>query len=156
MRKAERQTSDEEARSLLEGGLYCILSMVAPDGGAYAVPMSYAVRGDTLYVHCARGAGFKYECLTAHPRAAAVVVRDDIETIPGKFSTYYESAIARGPVRLVEDEAERQIVLNALVGKYDAPHAKQGRKYARAASPRVDVFALEIEELTGKARRRPH
>lgn len=57
--KKDRQLSDEVAYALLKGGEYGVLSTVDEDGQPYGVPVSYALEGNLIYFHCARGVGYK-------------------------------------------------------------------------------------------------
>ncbi|MGM9538419.1 MAG: GNAT family N-acetyltransferase [Candidatus Onthomonas sp.] len=152
MRRKDRQLTPAEAYALLERCEYGVLSTVGEDGQPYGVPMSYALEGDTIYLHCARNAGRKCANLTACTRASFTVV-GDTRVLPAKFSTEYESAIAFGTVTPAED---RKQGLLALVDKYSPDFRPQGEQYAdrSIAAGEVEVYAFHILHLTGKARRK--
>lgn len=152
LRRQDRQLTQAEAYALLERCEYGVLSTVGEDGQPYGVPMSYALEGDILYLHCARNAGHKCANLAACPRASFTVV-GDTRVLPDKFSTEYESAVAFGTVTPAEN---RKKGLLALVDKYSPDFRSQGEQYAETslAAGEVEVYAFHIQHLTGKARRR--
>ena len=152
IRRKDRQLTQTEAYALLERCEYGVLSTVGEDGQPYGVPMSFALVGDILYLHCARNAGHKCANLAACPRASFTVV-GDTRVLPAKFSTAYESAVAFGSVTPAED---RKKGLLALVDKYSPDFRSQGERYAEQSltAGEVEVYAFHIQHLTGKARRR--
>lgn len=152
MRKKDRQLSDEAAYALLKEGEYGVLSTVDEDGQPYGVPVSYALEGNRIYFHCARGVGHKCANLAANPKASFTVV-GGTEVLPGQFSTVYESAIAFGTVAPAEDKLRG---LLALVDKYSPAFRRAGEAYAgrSLATGEVEVYAFTIQRLTGKARRK--
>lgn len=152
MRRKERQLTREAAYALLERGEYGVLSTVGADGAPYGVPMSYALEGDTIYLHCARDVGLRCANLAANPKASFTVV-GDTQVLPGEYSTVYESAIAVGTVA---PAADRKRGLMALVDKYSSAFRKAGKAYAdkSLASGEVEVYAFTIRQFTGKARKK--
>lgn len=152
MRRKGRQLTPAEAYALLERSEYGVLATVGEDGWPYGVPMSYALEGDTIYLHCARDVGLRCANLAVNPRASFTVV-GDTQVLPGEYSTVYESAVALGTVAPAED---RKRGLLALVDKYSSDFRSQGERYAEQslAAGEVAVYALHVEHLTGKARRK--
>lgn len=152
MRKIERELPEAEARTLLEQGEYGILSTVGPDGMPYGVPMSYALVGDTIYLHGVAHTGHRWDNLQQNPKACFTVV-GDTRVLPEKFSTIYASAIAFGHVSQAEDPVAG---LMALAEKYAPAFLEQGRAYAGSSLSKgeVAVYALHIQKLTGKARKK--
>ena len=69
----------------------------------------------------------------------------------GYCTCYYESVMGRGRVRILEGDEKRH-GLDALMEHY---HPGQGAWFSPAALPRTLVFALDVEEITGK-RKTPH
>ena len=69
LRRKDRALHETDARLILHAGEYGVLSLQAPEGGGYGVPMNYVWDGaDSLYLHCA-GEGFKLCCLQAQPKS---------------------------------------------------------------------------------------
>lgn len=152
MRRSDRELSEESARQLLEKCLYGVLATVTPDGQPYGVPISYGYDGHRIVVHCAKGVGQKLENIAAEPRVSFTVV-DNVETLPGKFSTTYESAIVVGCARVLEGREEKKAALRLLIDKYSADFQERGAKYIEGAVDKTTVLELSIDQITGKARR---
>lgn len=152
MRKKERELPKEEARTLLEQGEYGVLSTVGADGMPYGVPMNYALVGDTIYMHGVAGTGHRWDNLQQNANACFTVV-GDTQVLPEKFSTIYASAIAFGTVSQADDPVAGLI---ALAEKYSPDFMEKGKTYATGSVSKGDVavYALHIQHLTGKARKR--
>ena len=150
MRKAERKLSFEEAQRILYEGEYGILSLQGEDGYAYGVPLSYVYKDDKIYFHCA-SEGKKLDCLAQNDRVSFCVV-GKTEVLPEKFSTKYESAIVFGCASRVTG-AEKDEALSALVEKYSPDFIAPGRDYIAKAKERTVVVRIEVEKISGKARR---
>jgi nitroimidazol reductase NimA-like FMN-containing flavoprotein (pyridoxamine 5'-phosphate oxidase superfamily) len=72
--------------------------------------------------------------------------------LPQSFSVNYESAIAFGKaVEIFENE--KLAALEAIVTKYSAAFTKEGLEYIRKSHSETRIFKIEIEHMTGKARR---
>lgn len=152
MRRSDRALSEEEARGILGKALYGVLSTVTSDGQPYAVPVSYGYDGGRIVVHCAPGVGQKLANIEAEPRVCFTVV-GDVETLPGKFSTKYESAIVIGRARILEDREEKKAALHLLIDKYSNDFQERGAKYIDSAVDKTCVLEIAIDQVTGKARR---
>jgi uncharacterized protein len=150
MRRDDRALSKTQAIEILQKGEYGILSTVSTDGQPYGVPVSFAFDVDALYFHCAVE-GHKLENLAANPRVSFCVV-GDTEVLPDKFATRYESAIAFGKARELAGD-EKHAGLTKLLEKYSANFMEKGEKYIKSDIQKTRVFKIEIESLSGKARR---
>ena len=150
IRRADRALSQEQAMEILQNGEYGILSTVSSDGQPYGVPVSFAYANDALYFHCAVE-GHKLENLTSNPRVSFCVV-GTIEVLPNTFATRYESAIVFGKAcELTGDE--KRIGLTKLLKKYSPDFMEKGLEYIDSDVEKTRVFKIEIEALSGKARR---
>jgi nitroimidazol reductase NimA-like FMN-containing flavoprotein (pyridoxamine 5'-phosphate oxidase superfamily) len=152
MRRAKRALSEEEAREILEEGIYGVLSTVDLDGEPYGTPISYVVVDGKIYFHSTNQGGHKVSNLEANPLACFTVV-DGVETLPSKFSSLYQSAIAFGTVKPVEDENKKEAALLALLEKYSADFIETGKKYLAAMRDKTLVYEFEIDRITGKSNR---
>jgi nitroimidazol reductase NimA-like FMN-containing flavoprotein (pyridoxamine 5'-phosphate oxidase superfamily) len=150
MRRADRALDRTQAEAILREGEFGILSTVSPDGQPYGVPVSYAYADGRLCFHCAVE-GHKLDNLAVNPRVSFCVV-GATEVLPDQFGIRYESAVAFGrSVELFGDDKRRALV--ALVRKYSAGYIEQGERYIDASIGRTRVFAIDVDRLTGKARR---
>ena len=152
MRRSDRAISREEADDLLSCCLYGVLSTVCDDGQPYAVPISYAYDGERIVIHGAKGVGQKFANLKANPRVCFTVV-GDVQTLPGKFSTMYESAIVLGEAREIEDLDAKKAALHLLIDKYSNDFQERGAKYIDGAVAKTSVVEIRIQEVTAKAHR---
>jgi uncharacterized protein len=150
IRRADRALSSEATLQILKKGEYGTLSTVSPDGQPYGVPVSFAYAGNALYFHCAVE-GHKLENLAANPRVSFCVV-GATEVLPGQFATCYESAVAFGAACELSGDAKRT-ALKELLKKYSPDFLEKGEKYIASDIEKTKVFMIEIEALSGKARR---
>lgn len=152
LRRADRALSRDEALAVLDDAPFATVATVDEDGMPYNVPLSFARRGDTLYFHAAREGGLKTDCFRRDLRACATAVVD-VQAFfeDGDFSTSYRSAIAFGRMREVDDPAEFKHALVALCMKLVPAHRHDIGHAMEMEGPNTAVWALDIDELTGKA-----
>lgn len=150
MRRNDRALSETQSIEILQKGEYGILSTVSADGQPYGVPVSFAFEGTALYFHCAVE-GHKLENLTANPRVSFCVV-GETKVLPDKFATRYESAIVFGSASELTGD-EKHAGLTKLLEKYSADFMEKGEKYINSDIQKTRVFKIEIESVSGKARR---
>ena len=75
------------------------------------------------------------------------------EVLPAELSTRYESAIVFGRAAQVRDEAARVAALQTIGQRFAAEHPAVVQQGIETNLARVAVFRIEIERVTGKARR---
>jgi uncharacterized protein len=150
IRRADRALANEQALEILQMGEYGLLSTVSPDGQPYGVPVSFAYADHALYFHCAVE-GHKMDNLASNPRVSFCVV-GATEVLPDKFATRYESAIVFGTALELTSE-EKQAGLTELLKKYSPDFMEKGERYINSDIEKTRVFKIEIEVLSGKARR---
>lgn len=152
MRRQDRVLGEDETQEILHKGLYGFLSVHGLNDYPYGIPVNYVYNGECIYIHAALE-GQKNACLRCNNKVAFCVVREAV-AIPDEFSTRYKSAIVFGKALELSGN-EKLDALNAIVSKYadsDECIAK-GKQYALAAQDKTAVFRINIEHLTGKARR---
>jgi uncharacterized protein len=150
LRRSDRALGDEQAIEILQKGEYGILSTISPDGQPYGVPVSFAYVDHALYFHCAVE-GHKLDNLAFNPRVSFCVV-GATQVLPDQFATRYESAIAFGKAYELSGD-EKHAGLTELLKKYSADFMEKGEHYINNAIEKTRVFKIEIESLSGKARR---
>ena len=152
LRRKDRALNETDARQILQSGEYGVLSLQAPEGGGYGVPMNYVWDGaDSLYLHCA-GEGFKLCCLQAQPKASFVIIRHH-NILPEKFSTAYESVILQGECNIVTDDEEKRAALMLLIRKLTPGETARGAAYIDRALAITTVLRFSINSFCGKAHR---
>jgi len=150
IRRADRALTNEQAIEILQKGEYGILSTVSDDGQPYGVPVSFTYVNNTLYFHCAVE-GHKLDNLASNPRISFCVV-GATEVLPDKFATRYESAIVFGKASELTGD-EKHSGLTALLKKYSTAFLEKGERYINSDIEKTRVFKIEIESLSGKARK---
>lgn len=149
-RRADRAMETDDAELLLTKGIYGVLSTVGGDGKPYAVPLSYVFRDGVIYFHCA-DEGRKLEHIEANPAVSFCVV-GYTKTLPDQFATEYESAIAFGDATRVSGEEKRQALI-WILEKYSPDYMASGLKYLAGKLDQVTVVRIDVDHLSGKARR---
>lgn len=155
MRRKDRQFTEEEAMDVVRKGEYGVLATVGDDGKPYSVPLSYVLDEEkgALYFHGTAAGGQKMDNILANPSVCFTVVMDT-EVLPAQFSTKYYSANVFGTAKVVEEEEEKKKALLLLVRKYAPDYEEQGRAYIERAIGAVAVVRLDVEQVTGKARKK--
>ena len=153
MRRKERALAREDALALLKDCEYAVLSMTDHDGNPHAVPVSPAVEGNTVYIHCAP-VGYKLDCI-AHNMQVCLVCADHITRMPERFSTAYQSTVAYGMARVLEDRDEKIHALYLISKKYALPNIGNFDDVIKKSLSRTAVIRIDIEEISGKQRKLP-
>jgi nitroimidazol reductase NimA-like FMN-containing flavoprotein (pyridoxamine 5'-phosphate oxidase superfamily) len=152
MRRKDRAIGQEECLEILARGAYGILATVGEDGEPYPVPLSYVFIEGKIYFHCATK-GRKLDNLHACPRAGFTVVGEVQPLFENNFSTVYESVIVFGKVAEVSGADEKYTALYALAEKYLPEHIEKADEYIKRSFSNVAVYSIELERMSGKARR---
>ena len=113
--------------------------------------LSFALAGRCIYFHCAPE-GEKLRRIAQGGRACFCVVGRTAPE-PAMFTTGYESVLAFGAIRTVDDDTERMEALGHLVDKYSPDHRETGRRYAEKSFHRTVILRLDIERISGKCKR---
>lgn len=150
MRKKEREIKGEETIEILKNNSYGVLSTICENGYPYGVPISYVYINDSVYFHCATE-GQKLDNINNNNKVSFCIVGETC-VLPDKFSTKYESVIIFGKANEVFDD-EKNTVLLEILNKYSPEYIEKGRVYIEKASERTKVYKINIDNITGKARR---
>lgn len=151
MRRPDRELPEAEAWRLLAQADHGVLATVDAEGQPYAVPLNHVLVDHALYIHCALD-GHKLDNLEANPRVSyCVITHGEVE--PAAFSTAFESAIAFGTARIVDDESERTEALRALNVRFAPGLKAEGEAMIEKHLGVTSVLRLDITHVTAKARR---
>lgn len=148
MRRKNQLLPKEETVKILENGTSGTLSLLGDDDYPYALPLSYVFTGEKIYFHCAKS-GHKIDAVKKHDKASfCVIAKDDV--MSKEFTTYFQSAIVFGKIRILEDEKEIRKSIEILAKKYspddDNGISKEIDKYYNS----LCMLELCIEHMTGK------
>ena len=150
MRKENRQLPEEETMEVLLKCEYGILSTMVDDY-PYAVPMSYVVENNKIYIHGTCESGQKTKNIHNNPKVCFTVV-GNTEILPSQFATKYESVVVLGTASLCEG-TDKEMALEKFLDKYSSEYKQAGMKYIKAAINKVSVYEISIDMITGKAKR---
>ena len=150
LRKENRQLPEEETMEVLLKCEYGILSTMGDDY-PYAVPMSYVVANNKIYIHGTCESGQKTKNIHNNPKVCFTVV-GNTEILPSQFATKYESVVVLGTASLCEG-TDKEMALEKFLDKYSSEYKQAGMKYIKAAINKVSVYEISIDMITGKAKR---
>lgn len=147
MRRKDRERDAAFAWEVFDRAAFAVLSMRDEEGG-YGVPVSAARIGETVYFHCAPE-GKKLDCLARWPQACLTAV---VDVEPDYFGCRYRSAILRGRVSRVEDEAEKGEALRAISRRYCSGDMPDFDRYLSPRLHSTAVCRMDVRSITGKER----
>lgn len=151
MRRRDRQLPKDQAIQLLQTCEHAVLATVNEDFTPYCIPISPVLEGEHLYFHCAPE-GQKLDNIRQNTCVCLTCV-GFTELLPAEFSTRYESAVAVGTAKMVEDAAEKVHALKLLCTKYAPGNMAAFEKAAAASLHRTAICKIKLESVTGKAKR---
>lgn len=152
VRRQDRLLEEARAIELLRTAEYGTLSLIDEDGLPYGIPVNYVWDGkDSLYIHCAPE-GKKLRAIAAHPEVSFCIV-GDVNLLPSKFTTEYESIVLKGTAHIGLSPEERMRALVLLVEKLSPDDVEIGKKYAEKSFHRTEIIRLDITEFSGKTKR---
>ncbi len=151
MRRKNQQLPADECHQILREATSGVLAVSGDDNYPYAVPLSFAFHDNKLYFHIAKS-GHKLDALCRNPRASFCVIHQD-HILPERYTTCYQSVIAFGRIRIIEDDTqeEKRLALDLLADKYSPMETSESRE-AEIGKLKNALFALvmDIEHLSGK------
>lgn len=150
VRRKDREITIQESKKILGNAEYGVLSTVSEDDQPYGIPLSFVYRDEKIYFHCAP-CGHKLENI-AHNSKVSFSVIGSTKVLSDKFGTEYESAVVFGVASEVYG-IERHKALLWLLEKYCSDYIEQGKQYIEQKDKITKVIKIEINYITGKARR---
>jgi nitroimidazol reductase NimA-like FMN-containing flavoprotein (pyridoxamine 5'-phosphate oxidase superfamily) len=153
-RRKDKLMPQADNLALLDRAFCARIATADSQARPYVVPNLFVRDGNRLLFHTARAAGHFHQNISENPRACLEVDEPGEIFAYGEFecdtSVSYESVIVFGPVRVVDDDAEKARFFDLFMAKYGGQGA-----YGRPTSfyPRlhqVTVYELTMEIVTGK------
>lgn len=151
MRRTDREMDRAFALAVLDKCEYAVLAMAEPDGRPYCVPVTIARAENRLYFHCALE-GRKVDCLRRDGRVCLTAV-GDTHILTDQFTTEYESAVAFGTAREVEEAAEKKEALRLLCQRHVPAHMDAFDTEVSRSLHRTGVWRIDLESVTGKRKK---
>ncbi|SFL75791.1 pyridoxamine 5'-phosphate oxidase family protein [Halanaerobium salsuginis] len=150
MRRKDRKLTSQEVEEILANGEYGILTTISPDGYPYGVPLSYVFFNKAIYFHSATK-GHKLDNIADNNKVSFTVVAKT-EVLQAKFTTKYESVILFG--KAVEAPAdEKEVALLEIIKKYSPDYVEEGIEYIAESGSAARVIKIELQHVTGKAKK---
>lgn len=149
MRRTAQQLTWQQCLDILAADTHGVLAVHGDEGYPYAVPMSYVLHDEKLYLHCAT-AGHKLDAMKSDEKVSFCVVAQD-EIVPETYSTDYLSVIVFGRARIMDDPAEMRTAIARLAVRY-APNEPQSHMNAEIDESigHMAMIEITIEHMTGK------
>jgi nitroimidazol reductase NimA-like FMN-containing flavoprotein (pyridoxamine 5'-phosphate oxidase superfamily) len=141
---------------VLDRGLVAHVAFV--DGGEpRCIPMLYARDGDSVYVHGSTASRTIRLLGSGAPACLTVTILDGLVLARSVFehSANYESVVAFGHFRVVEDEDERLAAFETFTEKLLPGRWNEVRGPSRKELKATSILALTIEEASAKVRTGP-
>jgi len=123
---------------------------LSDEGQPYVVPLCFGYDGKVLTFHGA-SKGFKLDILRKNPKVCIEfsLMKGVTEAAQAcAWGMEYESVIANGTARFVEDLEEKREALNQLMAHYADP--KRTFSFPNMMLKHMVVFKVPIETITGK------
>lgn len=150
VRRKDRKLEDKDIVEILNNNNYGVLSSVSEDGYPYGVPLSYIYFNDSIYFHGSTK-GHKFDNITNNDKVSFCVV-GKTQVLPDEFSTKFESVIIFGRAIEIFDD-EKNMALLEIINKYSPDYIEQGKEYISKASKATRVAKINVEHITGKAKK---
>lgn len=151
-RQASLLDNEERIEDLLHTAKYGFLSVGQTEAGyAYGIPISFVYDKATnkIYFHGA-AAGQKLDILKHNSKVSFCIV-GDIEVIPERFTTAYESVIVFGTTNIALSDQDKRESMHLVIQKYSADYKEIGEKMVEKMLDKIATFSMTIEHVTGKA-----
>ena len=173
MRRKDREMSKEFGIEVIDKSSYGILSINDENNEPYGIPLSIVRDGNNLYFHSAlngkKVTAFEKNSVVSIAFVGQVKVPENFTTeelaeiamdksntgtlISKVFTTEYESAVAKGKIKLVEDEEERVKALKLVCEKYTPTKMDFFNLAIESGLKLVNIYKIEIDEITAKRKK---
>lgn len=149
VRRKNRELPHEYIDMILHKGEYGVLGTQCEDGFPYVTPMSYVYLHDKIYFHCAKE-GLKTDNINHNDKVSFTVVTD-VEALPEKFSTRYQSVVLFGKAKSIEGK-EKDDVLFEIIRKYAHAFPEEGKAYIEKLKDHTVIMGIDILHRSAKGR----
>lgn len=149
MRRTDKKISQEAAITILEKGIYGVLSTIGEDGYPYGVQVNYVYKNGKIYFHSSAADSHKRVNIQYCDKVCFTVT-ESVEVLADTFNTRFESVIVMGRIKEAADI--KQGILKDLIDKYSADYKEAGLEYIGRAADKTTVYEISIEAISGKAK----
>ena len=173
MRRKDREMDRAFGLQVIDKAWHGVLSLVEGEGLAYGIPLSIAREGETLYFHSAKSGKktelikdgtlvhitFVGDCqapsvMTDEEAAEAAKSPETFGLLTSKlFTTEYASAMVKGVIRSLSDDAEKIHALKAIARKFTPRWMQYFPQAIESGLAATAVYAVDIQEITAKRKK---
>ncbi len=148
MRCFKQLLSEEESLQILRSTTSGVLALCGEDRQPYGVPLSHVYDNGKLYFHSALS-GHKVDLIKQNSNASFTVIAKD-EIHPETYTTYFQSVIIFGKIRIVENDSEKKHLLEILGRRCNPNDEDSLSEEIKKGLNRCLALEMTIERMTGK------
>ena len=148
MRRFKQLLSEEETINILRLTTSGVLSLYGEDGMPYGVPLSHVYENGKLYFHSALN-GHKVDLIKQNGNASFTVIAKD-EIHPETYTTYFQSVVAFGNVRIIEADDEKKRILEIIGRRCNPSDDESLSEEIKKGFNRCLAIEMTIDKMTGK------
>lgn len=152
MRRKDRLVTEEKAREIVEKTEYGMLCTTGSDGYPYAIAVSHVLHENCIYFHCALE-GRKLDNIKDNPKVSMSFV-SKAEVDQGEYTVRYESAVAVGIAKMIDDEEEKMLALKLICERYSPDMLANHLDYIQPRLKYTGVCRIDMESISGKVNSR--
>ena len=156
-RGANRASYDRaQANTIIDEAMVCQVGFSVGDQ-TYVIPTFPWRVGNTLYIHGAKGGHMPVQLLESSKACINITLLDGLVLARSAFhhSVNYRSVVVFGSGKLVEDIAEKTMLLDEMITKIDPQRQRPVRPPNEKELLRTSVIGFELEEVSLKVRTGP-
>jgi uncharacterized protein len=143
------EINNGECERIIQGSYHGVLSF-SNENEPYAVPINHAYNEGKFYFHCAVG-GKKIDFIQKNLSVVYTIMKyyGTPEDFKGSNNCHgkWESVIAYGNARYIEDEQELQALLN---NKFLPYYGKEKREIPQESLMETRVIVMEVTKMTAR------
>ncbi len=148
MRRFKQLLSEEKSLQILRSTTSGVLALCGEDMQPYGVPLSHVYDNGKLYFHSALS-GLKVDLIKQNSNASFTVIAKD-EIHPETYTTYFQSVIIFGKIRVVESVTEKKHLLEILGRRCNPSDEESLSEEIKKGLNRCLALEMIIERMTGK------
>lgn len=150
MRRFKQQVSDDECKRILLNEKRAAFSVIGDNGYPYTVPINffYDENSNRIYFHGAKE-GHKVDAVKKCDKVCLTVWNQGFKK-DGCWEWNVTSVVVFGKVKFITDAEVTENYLRKLAAKYYPTPEETEKEMQSSAVSRVQVFAIDIEHMTGK------
>jgi len=144
-------TDQKEIEEIIRKCTCCSVAMVDLEGNPYVIPMNFAYKDHTIYLHSGPE-GSKMKMIARHPRVCISFCEGQelvyqSEQIACSYSMRSRSVMCAGEVHFIEELEEKRAALEFFMKQY----TDNACGFAKPSLQNVKVWAVKVDKMTCKA-----